>query len=147
VPDQPQLDWKCRPRGKSKDRRRSNTDRFLVAARAIYTLLCKATGEPPRWESHETFIRIALEGATGGEGDCLHDWKELFPAQTFRYDPLEWRRAALRGDDHRWDGLEKAADFGKLRFEARDDLKWFLFHFEAKDHRLRVIRNVPEDLE
>ena len=108
--------------------------------------LCGAARKPRNWKAILGHLQTCLSVDTDSVKQKAKTWKQEFPDVEFDYSKEAWRLDALDGDRHDWDHFATTEDFDTLKYKATGDVKWFLFHIEAKNQREWVQNRVRHDL-
>ncbi len=145
-PDQSHLSWRYEHDESGINITRENTEEFLDAAGEIYRVLCDVRGASPNWKPHVEDVRYCFGMKTDSVKIKFKTWRDRFPGVRFDYDPKRWRTEALKGDWYDWDHFQSAKDFETLHYSAKEDLKWFFFHVEARNQRMEVVNHIRRDL-
>jgi hypothetical protein len=146
LPDQSNLTWRYEDDSSGLDVTRLNTEEFLEAARTIYGLLCTAINTQPYWKAYASNVKSCLELPTNSVSAKFRKWQETFPDMKFEYNHTKWREEALSGPRYDWESFRAKEDYGTVKYIAKEDKKWFLFHVAAKKHREKVMKCFPDNL-
>ncbi len=146
MPDQSHLAWRYEHDASGINVTSENSEKFLEAAGTIYNVLCLASDTQPCWKTYVNDVKDCLCLPTDSVKEKFKRWANAFPDVSFYYSPRAWRMDALDGDRYDWDHFQSAEDFETLSYKAKGDLKWFLFHLEAKKQRIAVTRQIRADL-
>lgn len=143
LPDRSYKTWKYTHNASGLVYIRDNASIYADAAMSILYKLCSITGYRLTLAND---IRAKLIKVFRSREDSLKKWSEMFPELSIKeYDDKLWRNKALYGNCD-WDDFKKEEDFMKLNLLFNNDVKWFLFHVEAKNQREKVLNNIRFDL-
>lgn len=129
MPDSSNLTWRYENNSTGIIYERYNAELFAEAADDIFKKLCHVTNK--------------------SMSDIRCDVIALLKSGKFYdgivYDKMKWRNESLNGNCE-WDNFKKSDEFLNLNVEFNGDMKWFIFHEEAKRQRQFVVNCIRQDL-
>lgn len=147
LPDLSHLTWGYVQDSTGIEIERNNTAIYLDAAQRIYNIFCGFTGQGAAWKKLTLKIKECFSVNTDDPKNKWKAWKSIFSNITrFHYHEESWRKDSLAGEIYDWEPYETSDDYDLLWFSATNDLKWFMFHDAAREHRRFVLERIKTDL-
>jgi len=141
LPDRSELAWDCIPAKTTS--KRDNCREFLKAAKAILSLLSKATGTGKPWSGIKKKLEFCLRHpACDMKAGRDSPWTRRFGKTRFVYDENEWFKAALSTKGDLLDLLENRYRLDPLDLEVLKDKRYFYFHAAALAQRRAVLNAI-----
>ncbi|MFH1050400.1 MAG: DUF6765 family protein [bacterium] len=147
-PDESHLKWNYIKDFTGEKIKRDNTEIFLQASEAIYTLLVNFNDLPSQWNTLKVNLEKCYKLPHRNYEDNKRKYDTVFPEikkNHFKYHEDEWRQEALSGGSIEFSNFSKG-DYIKQVYTCKDDLKWFYFHWEAFNQRKFIVNSIKKDL-